>query len=91
MGGDSKQLAAFAPAKSGKRSLKDCAVQIDNTPAMPQLIDIHGVMRVTKLGRTTIYRYIQSGELKPLKMGKRTMFTEAQIAAWIKGKMGQAA
>lgn len=66
-------------------------MQIDDKPAMPRLIDIQGIMQLTNLSRPTIYRYIQRGEIKPFKFGRRTMFSEAHIASWINAKMGQAA
>lgn len=62
-------------------------MHIDTTPALPQLIDVQGVMKFTKLGRATIYRAVQAGELKPLKFGRRTLFTEAQISEWINSKV----
>ena len=66
-------------------------MNIDNEPALPRLIDIPGIMRLTNLSRPTIYRYIQRGEIKPFKFGRRTMFSEAHIASWIEQKMQQAA
>lgn len=66
-------------------------MHVDSEPALPRLIDIPGIMRLTNLSRPTIYRYIKSGEIKPFKFGRRTMFSEAHIASWIEHKMGQAA
>lgn len=66
-------------------------MQIDNEPALPRLIDVAGLMRLTNLSRPTIYRYIQRGELKPVRFGRRTMFTPASVTAWIASKIEQAA
>jgi len=38
------------------------------------------------LGRSTIYRLINSGELKPRKVGKRTLFLVSELRDFIHSK-----
>ena len=37
----------------------------------------------TRLGRTTIYSEINSGRLKIVKVGRRTLVTRTALAAWM--------
>lgn len=66
-------------------------MQIDTEPKLPRLVGIAAVMQATSLSRASVYRRIEAGELKPIKIGRRTLFSEAHIAHWLKSKVEQAA
>lgn len=52
----------------------------DNTM---KLIDLKRVKDLTSLGTTKIYEYVKAGELKIIKIGKKTVFLESEIFDWI--------
>lgn len=56
----------------------------------PRLIGIPEVSRITTLQRTAIYERIKAGELKPIKLGRKTVFAEAEVTAWINDQMAKA-
>lgn len=47
-----------------------------------ELLTINQVCEATKLGRTYIYRLLKSGDLKGIKIGRRTMVRKNDIDAW---------
>ena len=60
---------------------------IDNEPALPKLIDVPTVCGMTSLSVSRIYALITEGELRRVKIGRKTLFVEAEIAAWINAKI----
>jgi len=50
---------------------------------LPQLHNIQVVSARTSLSRSALYRVIKSGELKAVKIGKSTRFTEEDLCAFI--------
>lgn len=56
-----------------------------------QLIRIKEVMERTKLGKSTIYKYIKMGMFpKPIKLGTRyAAWVESEIDAWIEGHIAR--
>lgn len=59
-----------------------------DTP-LPRLIGIAGVKQITSLGRTSIYEAIGRGEFKPLKLGRKTVFCESEIVAWVNARLAE--
>jgi excisionase family DNA binding protein len=59
----------------------------NHTPTQPllanRLIDLPEVTRITTLKKTKIYELIKTGELNPIKIGSKTVFSETQIQNWI--------
>jgi len=49
----------------------------------PRFLTLKHVIELTTLGKTTIYAQIKAGKLRSIKMGKRTMFLEADVAGFI--------
>lgn len=49
----------------------------------PRLIAIPETLNRTSLCKTALYERIKAGELRPIKLGKKTVFSEAEINAWV--------
>ncbi len=47
------------------------------------LFSLAEICRDSGLGRTTIYSEINSGRLKIVKVGRRTLVTQAALKAWL--------
>jgi len=60
---------------------------IDNTPNLPKLIDVASVCSLTSLSVSRIYALVQEGELRRVKLGRKTVFVEAEVEAWIRSKI----
>lgn len=46
---------------------------------MEKLITVNEALEILRISRPTIYRLIANGSLKPVKIGKRTLFEEAEL------------
>lgn len=55
--------------------------------ATPRLIAIHEVSTITSLRKTALYQLIKAGELRPVKLGRKTVFSEAEIFAWVNKRL----
>lgn len=53
------------------------------------LLTIQQVMDRLKLGRSTVYRLIDAGKLRPVKIGKALRFREQDIQAFISSLSGE--
>ncbi|PJD94123.1 MAG: AlpA family transcriptional regulator [Legionella sp.] len=51
-----------------------------------RFIELQEVSYVTSLKKTKIYELIKSGELKPIKLGRKTVFLESEVVAWVHTK-----
>lgn len=51
----------------------------DATDLEPLLIGVEQVSELTNLGKTSIYALIKSGELRPAKIGHKTVFSYAEV------------
>jgi len=51
---------------------------------MEKLITVIEAMGILRISRPTLYRLINEGELKPVKIGKRTLFEEKELQRFIK-------
>jgi excisionase family DNA binding protein len=49
-----------------------------------KLYTIAEVLEMLRISRTTLYRHIESGLLKPLKLGGKTLFPESELDRLIK-------
>ena len=48
-----------------------------------RLVDLPELSRITSLKRSAIYSRIQAGEFRPIKLGRKTVFSEAEVRAWV--------
>lgn len=53
----------------------------------PRLIAIPAVTAITTLRKTALYELIKAGELHPVKIGRKTLFAEAEIFAWVNQRL----
>jgi prophage regulatory protein len=49
----------------------------------PRLIDLPELSRITTLKRSALYERIAAGEFRPIKLGRKTVFAEAEVRAWV--------
>jgi excisionase family DNA binding protein len=70
----------------GRRN-REVRAMIDDTPAIPKLIDVAEVCRLTSLSVSRIYVLITEGELRRVKIGRKTLFVEAEVKDWIEAKI----
>ncbi len=50
----------------------------------PLLYDVPTASKILGgLGRTSVYRLMQEGQLHPIKIGKRTFLTDAEICRYV--------
>lgn len=52
-----------------------------------RLMELSEVTRITTLKKTTIYKLIKLGEIKPVKLGRKTVFSESEVIAWVNRKV----
>lgn len=48
-----------------------------------RLIAFPEVTRITSLRRTALYQLINAGELRPVKLGRKTVFVESEVFDWV--------
>jgi len=51
-----------------------------------RLIHWEEVYDITSLKKTKLYELIKKGELKPIKLGRKTVFLESEIIEWVNKK-----
>lgn len=49
----------------------------------PRLLDVVETTYRTSLRKTKLYELINAGELRPIKLGRKTVFSEQEVNAWI--------
>ena len=60
----------------------------NTTPqSAPRLIALPEVSHITSLKKTALYQLIAAGELRPVKLGRKTVFAEAEIVAWVEQRL----
>ena len=64
-------------------------MKVDDTPTIPKLIDVATVCALTSLSVSRVYSLVQEGELRRVKLGRKTVFVEAEVKAWIEAKIKQ--
>lgn len=65
-------------------------MQVDEAPPLPRFIELQEAMRLTTLGRSAIYNYIDCGELRRIKLGKKVVFLEQDLRNFIERKVAEA-
>lgn len=58
-----------------------------STQSAPRLIALPEVSTITSLRKTALYQLIKAGELRPVKLGRKTVFAEAEIVAWVNSRL----
>ncbi len=56
---------------------------------MEKLYTVNETMELLRISRPTLYRFIKSGQLIPLKMGKKTLFTESELTRFLEDLKGK--
>lgn len=63
---------------------KDLIMTVDaNKQIHPRLVDVTETIYRTGLGKTKLYELIKTGELRPIKLGRKTVFSEQEVSVWI--------
>lgn len=52
-------------------------------PTSERLIDVKELSRLTTLQHTAIYERIKAGDFRPIKLGRKTVFSEREVQRWI--------
>ncbi len=53
----------------------------------PRLIALPEVSAITSLRKTALYELIKAGELRPVKLGRKTVFSEAEVFEWVNKRL----
>ena len=63
---------------------KDLIMTVNaNKQIHPRLVDVTETIYRTGLGKTKLYELIKTGELRPIKLGRKTVFSEQEVSIWI--------
>ena len=54
-----------------------------------RLIDLPELTKLTTLRKTKLYELINSGELRPIKLGRKTVFSEQEVNQWIETQIAK--
>ena len=54
-----------------------------------RLIDLPELTKLTTLRKTKLYELINAGELRPIKLGRKTVFSEQEINQWIETQIAK--
>ena len=57
----------------------------DNTDPDTLVVSIPEAARLANVGRSSIYKVINSGDLPAKKIGRRTVILRADVIAWLTG------
>ena len=57
------------------------------TQSAPRFIALPEVSALTSLRKTALYELIKAGELRPVKLGRKTVFAESEIFEWINKRL----
>lgn len=74
-------LATVAVSESDNFKLQ--LISKPETQVSARLIDFSDLIHRTTLGKTKLYEFINAGELRPIKLGRKTVFCEQEVNAWI--------
>ena len=55
----------------------------------PRFIDVPETIHKTCLGKTSIYELVKARELRPIKLGRKTVFSEQEVNAWIEKQIAK--
>lgn len=56
-------------------------------PLKNRFIGVPELSHRTSLKKTALYELVKKGELKPLKLGRKTVFLESEVIAWMESKL----
>ena len=54
-----------------------------------RLIDLPELTKLTTLRKTKLYELINAGQLRPIKLGRKTVFSEQEINQWIETQIAK--
>jgi len=54
-----------------------------------RLIDLPELTKLTTLRKTKLYELINAGELRPIKLGRKTVFSEQEVSQWIETQIAK--
>ena len=57
------------------------------TQGNPRLIALPEVSRIICLKKTAIYQLIAAGELRPVKLGRKTVFVESEVIDFVESRI----
>jgi len=60
---------------------------MQNVTRQDRFIPLPEVISKTSLHKTALYQLIKTGELRPIKLGRKTVFSEAEIDAWMESRL----
>jgi excisionase family DNA binding protein len=64
-------------------------IEVDRNVEMPRFISVRDFRDITGLGATRVYQLINDGELRRVKLGKKTVFVESEVKDWLNLKIKQ--
>ncbi len=56
---------------------------MENTNQLPRLLSVNEALHILGMGRTSFYAKLNAGELKALKIGRRTLVSENEILKFV--------
>ena len=59
----------------------------NTTQPAPRLILLPEVTRITSNKKTKVYELIKLGELRPVKLGRKTAFLESEVFEWVNQRL----
>ena len=61
----------------------------ENRKAVARLIPFPELSHLTSLRKTKLYELINAGELRPIKLGRKIVFSEQEVNAWIEKQIAK--
>jgi len=55
----------------------------------PRFLDVSETTNRTSLRKTKLYELINAGELRPIKLGRKTVFSEQEVNQWIEAQIAK--
>ena len=55
-----------------------------------RLLPFQELIQKTSLHKTKLYELINAGELQPIKLGRKTVFSEREVNQWIETQIAKA-
>jgi excisionase family DNA binding protein len=83
-----KQFQAEAPTTDVTAATASPPIRL---PQHATLLSINGVCLALQCGRTFVYELLQKGEMRPIKLGRLTRISQAELNAFLAAKEADAA
>ncbi len=64
-------------------------IPLDTNKTTPRLLDVPETIKRTCLGKTKLYEIIYARELRPIKLGRKTVFSEQEVSQWIENQIAK--